>query len=103
MKRVLVSIALFAVIAAADAQPFSKATDYLPNNFPSDARSYLDRRLSCDHWASEGFGNYSAAEQRKLKRELAADHCERLDREERQLKAKYAKNPVVIRELDRRD
>lgn len=103
MKALLVSIALFTVIAVADAEPFSKATDYLPNNFPSDARSYLDRRLSCDHWASEGFGNYSAAEQNKIKRDLAVDHCDRLDREERQLKAKYAKNPEVIRELERQD
>jgi hypothetical protein len=91
------------LIASAAAQPFSKATDYLPKGFPSDARLYLDRRLSCDHWASEGFGNYTAAEQKKIKRSLAADHCERLDRDEKRLKEKYARNAVVIRELNRQD
>lgn len=101
MKTLSLSVVLFMVIGSAGAQPFSQATDYLPKAFPSDARSYLDRRLSCDHWTSEGFGNYSAAEQKKLERDLAAQNCRRLDRDEQQLKTKYAKNPVVIRELER--
>ena len=103
MRRLSLSVALSMVIASAEAGPFSKATDYLPKGFPSDARSYLDRRLSCDHWASEGFENYSGAELKKIQQGVAADHCERLDRDEWRLKAKYANNPVVIRELKRQD
>jgi hypothetical protein len=101
MKRLSLSIALSMMVAPAWAEHFSEATNYLPKDFPSDARLYLDHRLSCDHWASEGFDNYSGEELKKIKRDLAGEHCERLDRQERQLRAKYAKNAAVIREFNR--
>src|SRR6185437_12844191 len=101
MQRLWLSFVL--VIASVPAFGFAKSTDYLPKGFPNDARSYLDRRLSCDHWASEGFGNYSGAELKRIKRGLAADHCEGLNRDELRLKAKYAGDSVVIRELERQN
>jgi hypothetical protein len=72
----------------------------LPKDFPKDARAFMLRRLSCQHWAEEGFNpnNYPPAQIRRLKRQVAIE-CSTLRKDEVALRKHYALNAPVLRAL----
>jgi hypothetical protein len=71
-------------------------------SLPRDVRIHIDRRRNCNHWAGEE--PYDADRRREIETALSRLHCDRLEREERTLRHRYASSPRILKALrDNRD
>jgi hypothetical protein len=69
---------------------------------PGDVRVHIDRERNCNHWAGEE--PYDADRRRQINSALRQLHCERLEREGRTLRRRYAHAPEILKALrDNRD
>ncbi|MDB5499429.1 MAG: hypothetical protein JWP28_3460 [Phenylobacterium sp.] len=64
---------------------------------PHDVRAHIDRQRSCNHWAGEE--PYDADRRRQIEATVRELRCARLEREERQLRRRYARVPAVLKAI----
>jgi hypothetical protein len=65
---------------------------------PSPVRSFVERLVSCEHWAGEE--PYDADRRREIERALRIDRCDRIDIEGREFRRRYARRPEILRLFD---
>jgi len=66
---------------------------------PRDIRVHIDRRINCDHWAGEE--PYDRARRREIESAVRGLRCDTLDREERDLRHRYAPSPAMLKMIDK--
>ncbi len=66
---------------------------------PQDVARFVSRREDCNHYAGED--PYDPARARFLERMETRLNCDRIERDERQLRRRYRADRRVIRTLDR--
>lgn len=90
----LASAALLAVGSELTEAQFRTAVDAAPK----DVARYVERRAGCNHWlGEEPYDKPRAAEINRVVRQL---RCERLDRDEMALRARYGAKPDLLKLID---
>lgn len=65
---------------------------------PPAVRAFIARRGNCNHWGGEE--PYDAGRRREILRAVRALRCNRIDRDERALRGRYAGRRATIALLD---
>jgi hypothetical protein len=73
----------------------------MAKSLPRDVRAFIERKSECNHWAGED--PYDAARGKEIERAVARLKCEALDRDEANLKRRYAKDAAVHKALAQAD
>ncbi|QJU57857.1 hypothetical protein HL653_08690 [Sphingomonas sp. AP4-R1] len=63
-----------------------------------DVARLLERREGCDHWAGEE--PYDQARGREIAAALASLRCSAIERDEKRLRRKYARDAAALRLID---
>jgi len=83
-------------IASTSADQIPATVQALP--IPADVKAFIDRRMGCNHWSGEG--SEEEVRTREIRRAIADLQCKKLAGDERALRARYARTPVVTKTLD---
>jgi hypothetical protein len=95
---------LLALLAASIIVPHPARADMqaiindLKRDEPPEVATFIDRRAGCNYWSSEPpFDSERVAEIKKVMDDLK---CHALAHDEKNLRARYAKSPSVLKALD---
>ena len=91
----MIGAALLLMVAA----PMSEATIAAERKAaPKDVQALLDRREGCAHWSGEE--PYDAERKAEIDHALSQLRCNRLERDDTQMRRKYRHNPRVFRLIE---
>ena len=94
---VLLVVAL-GLLTRAFADDFQDNLNRLVAGLPKDAAAVVTRRVICDHWAGEE--PYDKARAREIARAMRQNKCDSLERDEAEVRKRYANDPKVVKALE---
>lgn len=94
-KVLLVLLPLISVQCFAD---YEQDMATLQKGMPLSVSKFIDRRVMCNHWGSEG--PYDEERRKEINSAIKDLRCTSLPKDEKRLRKKFKSNPAVIKSIN---
>lgn len=98
MRPLAAALVLTLLASSAVAQDWSVKFKALKAGVPAEVATYMDRRSGCNHWTGEE--PYDAQRRADIEKAIAGLRCVSIDRDETDLRRRYATDPAVLAAMD---